>query len=159
MSNWFSENLGDDLSKQLIRIKVDVDGQTIEKDIRPDVTIDYEYLEEQLVETPSIYVFWGTLLAEYRKQVAILERALKVRRGEVTRELLNEANKTGVKIRASDVNDLIEADEKVNSLEAKLIIVNKTLSKLFCIVESIRMKSEHLRSLAGFKKQEIRDQQ
>lgn len=157
MKDWFSENLGDDLSKQLIRIKAEIDGQTLEKDVRPDVAINYEYLEDQLVETPSMYVFWGTLLAEYRKQVAIIERAIKTRRGKVTRELLDEANKTGVKLRASDVNDLIEADDKINTLEAKLIIVNKTLSKLFCIVDAIKMKSEHLRSLAGFKKQELRD--
>jgi len=97
------------------------------------------------------------LLAEAKKEVATLERIIEARKGQVTKELLNAAQQGGIKTRASDVELLINTDERILDLESKLIIANKTLSKMFAIVDAVKMKSEHLRSLAGFKKQELRD--
>jgi hypothetical protein len=97
------------------------------------------------------------LLAEAKKAVATLERVIDIRKGQVTKELLDAANKDGVKTRASDVELLLKTDESLIELESKLLIANRTQSKMFAIVDAIRMKSEHLRSLAGFKKQELRD--
>lgn len=155
--SWFDENLGDDLANQLIKIKTTVNDQKVERDVRPDVIIDYDQLERQLEETPSMFVFWSMLLAEAKKEVATLERVIAVRRGQVTRELLDAAKNENVKTRASDIESLMESDQRIIDLESKLILANRTLSKMFAIVDAIKMKSEHLRSLAGFKKQELRD--
>lgn len=155
--SWFDDNLGEDIARQLIRVRIDVNGTMVDRDVRPDVIIDYEVLEDQLVETPQAFLHWGFMLAEAKKNVASLERAIKMRRGQVTKDLLSEARKEGVKLRGSDIQDLIETDEQLSSLEAKMILANRTLSKLFAVVDAIRMKSEHLRSLSGFKKQEMRD--
>jgi hypothetical protein len=155
--SWFDENISEDLANQLIRIKITIDGQLVERDIRPDVIINYELLEQQLEETPSMFIFWSLLLAEAKKAVATLERVIDIRKGQVTKELLDAANKDGVKTRASDVELLLKTDESLIELESKLLIANRTQSKMFAIVDAIRMKSEHLRSLAGFKKQELRD--
>lgn len=155
--SWFDENLGDDLANQLIKIKITVNDQKVERDVRPDVIIDYDQLERQLEETPSMFVFWSMLLAEAKKEVATLERVIAVRRGQVTRELLDAAKVENVKTRASDIESLMESDQRIIDLESKLILANRTLSKMFAIVDAIKMKSEHLRSLAGFKKQELRD--
>ena len=157
MSTWF-DSLNDDIATTLLRVRVELpEGGTVDKDIRPDVVIDYDMLEEQLEETPSAYVFWSMVLAESKKNVATLERIVKRRKGDVTRELLGDAREKGVSLRRADVDDLIEADEKLNELEGRLILANRTLSKLFAVVEAMRMKSDHLRSLAGFKRQEQRD--
>jgi len=157
MNNLF-DDVGADIAKQLMHIRVQLSkDQVIEKDIRPDVTIDYDMLEEQLQQTPATFAFWSMLLAESKKQVAIFERAIQRRKGEVTKMLLDEAKNDGTKLRGSDVKDLIEADDDLNSLNAQLILANRTQSKLFAVVEAMRMKSEHLRSLAGFKRQELRD--
>jgi hypothetical protein len=158
MSNWFEKaDIGEDVARTLFKLRVEVDGRIVERDFQPDVIIDYENLEEQLDETPALFAFWSSLLAEGKKQSATLERMIKRRKGEVTKHLLQEAREQGVKLRGSDVEDLIETDDDLNKLEAKLIIANKTLSKLFAIVDAVRMKSEHLRSLAGFKRQEQRN--
>lgn len=154
--SWFDNALGGDFAK-LFHIKMEIDGSTYERDIRPDVAIDYDVLETQLQETPSIFCTWAMFLAEARKAVSVIERAIKNRRGQLTRELLDAAKKEGTKLRASDVEFLLEDDEEVQRLEAKLIGANKNLSKLFAIVDALRMKSENLRSLAGFKRQEYRD--
>lgn len=158
MSDWFKENLGDDIANHLFTIKVPLaDGKVAERDLRPDVTTDYDKLEIQLEDMPSIFATWAMLLAEAKKEVAALERMIKRRRGEATKLLLDEAKEQQVKTRREDIEDLVEADEKVNELEAKLIVANRRLSKLFAATQALQMKSDNLRSLAGFKRQEQRD--
>lgn len=154
---WYETNVPEDIAKQLITLRFPVQDGVVERDFRPDVEIDYDDLVKQLEETPAMFSFWANLLAEVRKQVAVLERKVKRRKGEVTRTLLDEASTKGVKLRRDDVVDLIEADDLLNKFEAELIMANKHLSKLFAITDAIKMKSEHLRSLAGFKRQEQRD--
>lgn len=155
--SWYEGNVPEDIAKHLITLRFPVQDGVVERDFRPDVEIDYDNLVKQLEETPAMFSFWANLLAEVRKQVAVLERKVKRRKGEVTRTLLDEASSKGVKLRRDDVVDLIEADDLVNKFEAELIMANKHLSKLFAITDAIKMKSEHLRSLAGFKRQEQRD--
>lgn len=154
---WYESNVPEDIAKQLITLRFPVQDGVVERDFRPDVEIDYDDLVRQLEETPAMFSFWANLLAEVRKQVAVLERKIKRRKGEVTRTLLDEARSKDVKLRGDDVRDLIEADDQLNKFEAELIMANKHLSKLFAITDAIKMKSEHLRSLAGFKRQEQRD--
>lgn len=157
--SWFDENgISEDIARQLIRIKVTTDdNQIVEKDVRADVVIDYENLEHQLEETPASFAFYAMLLAESKKQVATIERVIKVRKGQITKELLRVAKEDNVKTRGTDIEALIDADPRVLELEVKLVSAERTMSKLYAVVDAIRMKSEHLRSLAGFKKQEMRD--
>jgi len=154
--SWF-DDVNQDIAKQLITVKLTLPEGTVERDFRPDVEIDYDNLVDQLAETPAMFSFWACLLAETRKQVAVLERKVKRRRAEVTRTLLEEARSKDVKLRRDDVEDLIESDELLNKFEAEAIVANRHMSKLFAIVDAVKMKSEHLRSLAGFKRQEQRD--
>ena len=59
---------------------------------------------------------------------------------------------------AVKVNDeIVEADDKILELQTFLMLAQRSLGKLYGFVDAIRMKSEHLRSLAGFKRQEMRD--
>jgi len=155
--SWYGDNVPEDIAKQLITLRFPVQDGMIERDFRPDVEIDYDDLVKQLEETPAIFSFWANLLAEVRKQVAVIERKITRRKGEVTRTLLEDARSKDVKLRRDDVEDLIEADEQLNKFEAELIMANRHASKLFAITDALKMKSEHLRSLAGFKRQEQRD--
>jgi len=160
--DWFSRNVDDDIAKILVKLKISIgDDKFIERDFRPDVKIEYEELEEQLEDTPSLFAFWSSVLAEQRAQVAIIERSIKMRRGTVTRTLLEESKSVAAKgvglgtrpgLRKDDIKDLLEADKELAELDAKYIIANKRLSKLYGVVDAIRMKSEHLRSLSGFKR-------
>lgn len=157
--SWFDENgIPEDIARQLIRIKVTTDeNEVVEKDVRADVVIDYENLEKQLEETPASFAFYAMLLAEARKQVSTLERVIKVRKGQITKELLDMAKAEDRKTRGADIESLIAADSRVLELEIKLVAAERTMSKLYAVVDAVKMKSEHLRSLAGFKKQEMRD--
>ena len=56
-----------------------------------------------------------------------------------------------------ELDELVEIDTAFIDLHKQLIKEELTLSKLYGIVESMRTKSDNLRSLAGFKRQEMKD--
>lgn len=158
MDDWFNRNIEDTIAKIVVRIKASINGQKIDRDFRPDVHIDFEDLEENLMETPQIFAYWAMVYSEQRSEVAKIERVLKRRKSELKRQMIREAAKNEIpRVTDKTMNELIENDETVIKLEAQLILANRTAGKLYNIVEAIKMKSEHLRSLAGFKRQEHKD--
>lgn len=158
MSDWFSENIDDKIAKTVIRLKAIINGQQIERDFRPDLHIDYETLEENLMQTPQIFAFWAMVYSEQKSEVAKLERILRRRKSELKHTVIKEAKNQGLpKVTDKVFNDLVEKDETILKYESQLIIANRVMGKLYNIVEALKMKSEHLRSMAGFKRQEMQD--
>lgn len=157
-NKWFEKNISDDIANYVANISVSLmNREKFSKDIRPDVEIEYDDLEKQLEETPSIFAFWSMLLADQKAVVSVIERKLNLRRATLTNKFIDEAKASSTKLAQWQVDILLEGDEELNRLEAQNIIASKTLSKLFAVVESIRMKCDNLRSLSGFKKTELRD--
>lgn len=132
-------------------------GQRVTGDFRPATKIDYDSLEEQLAETPSQFAWWSSLLAEQRTKVQTIEKQISRRRAKLTEQFFNNGQESGIRIHKYLIDELVEADDKMLTLNAKLIEANRIQSKLWAAVQALQMKSEHLRSLAGFKKQEMRD--
>lgn len=153
-SQWFDDNIEPDISDTIIRLSVSLgNNKTVNRDFRPDVAIDYDMLVKELEDMPARFAFWATVLAEQRAEVSKFDRIIKVRRAAIVHELLEG----DASIPKWKVDDLVESDEKLIKIETRLIMAKRTESKLFAIVDALRMKSEHLRSLAGFKRQEMRD--
>lgn len=157
--SWIAKNVQLDVADYLFNIRVNALPERIgvyQRDVRPDVAIDYDMLEEQLAETPEMLVFWDLLLAEQTTKVAVLERRAKLLRGEVTQRILQDARDGEYGVRRSDVEDIIESDEQVVNVEAEIILNTLVENKLKAVVSALRSKSENLRSLAGFKREEKR---
>jgi hypothetical protein len=152
---WFDENVDNDVAEAVIRLKVVLPNRKgeIDRDFRPDVSIDYDDLERQMSVMPSVFAFWSSVLAEQRAEVAKTDRIIKARRALLARKLFDEH----VDIPKWRLEEIIESDSNLTKLETKLIQAKRTESKLFAIVDSLRMKSDMLRSLAGFKRQELQD--
>lgn len=158
MSKWFSDNIDDDLANAVLKIRVKMpNGTMLERDLRPDLATDYDLLEQQLTETPSIFVFWSAALAEQRRHTASLERMIQRRKAKVSEEIFKESKKEKFKVTQYMLEELVELDEDYLKLNAELVLAKRTESKLWSIVKAIEMKSDNLRTLAGFKKQEMRD--
>ncbi len=156
--SWITENVDTPIAEYMMKLVVALPNKTtIERDFTADVDIDYELLQEQLGQIPSIYAFWSQILAECKKQVAVIDRLIAVKRGKLMRTLYEEGQKQVTKIRKEDIEDLIETDNELNELEVKKISAERQVSKLFAIVRALEMKAECMRSLSGFKKQEQRD--
>lgn len=154
---WMAQVLPDELSSSsVLKFSVSLpNGQKVDLDLRHDVDVDYDLLEHQLEECPAQLVWWGSLLSEVKLAVSILERKLKARRAALTNELTKMMKEGGApKLTDNQVKLVIEEDETLNQLEARLALTQKHAGKLYYMVSAIQMKSENLRSLAGFKRQE-----
>lgn len=152
-------NLPEEIADLLVRIRVTLlNREQIDCDVRPLTTISYDHLEQQLEETPSEYSFWGMVHAEQEAVVAILDLQCKKRKAELAEALMEKGRAEGGVIpRRSDINDFADDDKTLMKLRAKMILERRSLQKLNVLMEAMKMKSEHLRSLSGFKKQEMRD--
>ena len=159
-NKWFDANIEDDVAKAVIRVQIKLaDGTTFTRDFRPDVDINYDALEDQLATIPSTYAYWAMVMSEQKMIVGMLERKSKHRRSVVAKTIIDTAKASGISLRGTDIKELIESDPTLEQIEAELLIAQRSAGKLWNIEEALRMKSESLRSLAGFKKQEMRDTQ
>lgn len=156
-SKWFDEYVPTEVANSsLFKFKIVVSkDQIIEVDMRADLEIDYRIIQEQLEDTPSEFAYWAAIFSELKMNTTKLERQIKVRRGQLLDSAIKEAMKAGVKLTDKQANTIIEADELLNKLEGKLIILQKHTGKMYFMIEAIRMKSENLRSLSGFAKIEM----
>ena len=156
--NWTKSNFDEDLAGAVFKLKVELpNGQIVTKDFSVDIEIDYDMLEEQLAETPSIYAFLSSVLSEQKHVCAKFERLIARRRAIIIQNANETAQADGMKLHKYVLDEIVEADDKILELQGALMLAQRSLGKLYGFVDAIRMKSEHLRSLAGFKRQEMRD--
>lgn len=142
-----------DIKEALCKIKVKFRGQTQEFDLKDSLKIDYDDIEEEMEKLPHIYQVWAMLYAEVKEQKETIDKKIRKRKGILYKAILEESG--GKNMRRGDITDLMEIDDVLEKLEAANIIVNKQCQKLWFILESLKMKNDNIRSLSGFKKQEL----
>jgi len=164
MNKWFDENIPANISDIVCRISLELAGENVISDFLAQLDIEYENLEEELEISPSVYAYWTFILAEAEAQLNIIERNIKYKRGllysalfstydEKTIDLKN-AGHTPDRIPQWQAKEMVESDDGLNKEEMRLILARRNYTKIRAVVDSIKMKAEHLRSLAGFKRQE-----
>lgn len=167
LPRWIDENLPTDLATStLFRFNVKLqamvrDDETgklkrreITVDLLPDLDIDTEIVEQQMGDLPAQYAFWAAVYSEVRLGVAVAERKLKARKGEVTKLVRQEAAKEGVKINQDELKVIVEADARLNEAEMNFQHAQMQAGKLYHMLEALKMKVELSRSLLGLKKKE-----
>ncbi len=153
---WFDDFVPEEVANStLFQFVVNIKGQEIVVDMRADLEIEYAIIQSQLEDTPSEFAYWGAIYSELKMQVAKVERQIKARRGKLVDKAIKSAAQASVRLTDKQVQAIVEADQDLNRLEAKLIISNKHCGKMYFMVEAIRMKSDNLRSLAGFARIEM----
>ena len=159
LPKWFKENLTEEVSgSTLFKFNIQIGKEKIEVDMRTDLDVNYENIRHELESTPSIFAYWAAIYSELRMQSAKIERQIKARRGKLIDKVLEEASSSGVRITDKQVQAIIESDEVLNLLEVKLMIAQKHTGKMYFMIEAIKMKSDNLRSLAGFARMEYGQQ-
>lgn len=153
MNRWW-ETVDSDLMDIVIRLRVKLNGKIIDRDWTKDLSLDYENLDEDMERIPSVLAFWSAVLAESRREKGIIEMKLDIRRSKVMSSI-KEHMKEGVKLTNQDKEDLINVDQDYVKLKSSMIDVDSTVSKLFGIVESIKVKADNLRSFAAMKRAEL----
>ena len=157
--SWIKDNINKEVADYLFNIRLDCLPERIgvyQRDVRPDLSINWEMMEEELENTPQMLAFWDQLLAEQKSKVALLKCKKEITRGFVRRTMLEEARDNKIVLRTEDLKDILNADKDMVKLDKEIIVETRKEDKVRSVVFAIRMKSEHLRSLAGFKKEEKR---
>ena len=154
--NWISENVPEEVVSQLFRFKIKLpNGNFVHVDMTTSIDFDMETLEEDIVKAPHQYVFWASVYSEAKAMVAIIERAIKIRKGILADAVIESTRRDGIKAPAEKiVTSIIEKDEQLIKLENGLILAQKNTGKLWHMVNAVQMKFDGIRSLAGFKRQE-----
>jgi len=153
--SWITRNIDADLSEWLFNIRVKLPKRSlIHRDIRPDIRIDYDDLERQLAEIPEIMAFWDLVLAEVKAEVATIESRKEAIRADILDEIRKKAEETNVRISVQIMRDIVNSDNRMMAESAQLIAFQKRENQVRAIVNALFRKSESLRSLAGFKREE-----
>jgi len=160
--SWVDENIPPELAgSTLFKFNItlpskDENGksQSIDVSMLPDLDLDYEILETQMESIPAQYAFWAAVYSEVKFMVTAAERQLKIRRGEATKIVQEEAANKNVKLSVDQVKNIVEADQQLVKNDLAFNKYQMVAGKLYHMVEAIRIKADLARSLAGFKRQE-----
>lgn len=157
--DWISSNIDPEIVEYLFHIKVRLPDKIgiYQRDVVPDLVVDFDRLEEQLQETPQMIAFWNMLLAEQKTIVVTLERKIKTIRGQIVENMLEKSHMEKVDIRSNDLKEIINKDKQLLEIEARLILNQKIEDRVETVVDALCKKLDSLRSLAGFKKIESRN--
>ena len=150
--SWWDKEIPEEISDVLVTLRVKVNGKQVTRDWRKDCGVDYDRLEDDLTTMSSIYSFWTAVLAEARKNLRVVEYQIDIRKSRVMREIKVPE---GVKLTVADKENIVNIDPEMGVLIVKQIELENIVQKLFGIVDSLKMKADNLRSLAGFKRAEL----
>ena len=155
--NAFRSLYGDEVTDSIAKVRIKINGRTQEFMFDDDVSVNYDILQDELIEQSAKYAFWSTILSEQKAIVATLNHLIKVRKSEVIRDSIAASRTSGVKIPKYELDEIVEFDGKMQGAQKLLIKEDKKLSLLYGVVDTLKTKGDNLRSLAGFKRQEMRD--
>lgn len=155
--NAFRSLYGDEVTDSIAKVRIKINGRTQEFMFDDDVSVNYDILQDELIEQSAKYAFWSTILSEQKAIVSTISQAIKTRKSEVIRESIAASRTSGIKVPKYELDEIVESDGKMQGAHKLLIKAEKKLSMLFGVVDSIKTKGDNLRSLAGFKRQEMRD--
>lgn len=155
---WVFPEVPSDIAAKLYRFKVDLGGESKANiDMSSNLNVDYDTLQEDMAQLPGEYAFVSSVFSEAKAMVAVIERAIKIKRGQLAEKIIDMAREQKVKLSEKVVLAIIEKDEQLGRLENKLIIAQKHAGKLYHLLKLKDMKFEIMRSLAGFKKQDFKN--
>lgn len=152
------EMFGKEAVDYLFRITVTTKGgKKFPRDFSGDVQIDYDNIQEELENAPAIFSYWSSVLAQQRLIVDTSKQAIIARTAKKQNEYSNAAKAGDFKMSKYQLDSLVEADDDIIKMKMQLAFDEKKLSVLYGLIKSLEMKSDNLRSLAGFAKMEMKN--
>lgn len=129
-------------------------NRVITIDIKSNVKLNYDNVEYSLQDIPSEMSFWSAVYAEMRYRENIFERVVKSVRSTVYEQILEASKVEGVKLSVDIIKALVEKDNRVNNSENELAKAHMIATKLYYMVEAIKMKADLARTLTSLKRSE-----
>ena len=157
LPQWFEEHVPAELAaSSLFHFNVRLQNGTIcAVDLTQDIDINFEILEEQHEHIPAQYIYWAAIYSELRSAVAVLELKIRSKRRSIVRKVIEEFRNNNSKPPTDkQTGAIVDGDPDLVKAEAELAILQRNCGKVYHMVKAIELRSEHSRSLAGFKRQE-----
>lgn len=153
-NKWWETNVDPELSQIIVELKAFLSGKKVTKNWTDDLALNYENIDSDMEGIPSIIAFWSAVLAEARREKNIIKMKMDIRRSRIlenTKGLIKE----GVKLTVQDKENIVCVDEKYIELQKREIDLDATVSKLFGIVDALKIKADNLRSFSAMKRAEL----
>jgi hypothetical protein len=80
---------------------------------------------------------------------------MDIKKSRIITKIKEQVKIDNIKLTVGDKDDLINLDDSYTELRIQSIDMEATVSKLFGIVESLRTKSENMRSFSAMKRVEL----
>lgn len=123
-------------------------------DMMSTTALDYDQVELQLADIPSELSFWAAVYAEAKYRTNICERAVKSARANAWEEIMEAATKDGVRLAQDAIKVIVEKDHRVNNAELALSKSHMISSKMYYMIEALKMKCDLGRTLTSLKRTE-----
>jgi len=130
-------------------------NKQIEINLMPDVALDYDNVERSLEDIPSQFAYWSAVYAEARLRSNQLERVAKTVKGRVYREITDAQRVEKVKLTQDQIKTIAEDDQRVVDSDNDLNIATMQCTKLYYMVEALKMKADLARTLTSLKREEM----
>lgn len=130
-------------------------NKTVVVDIKSIVSLDYETVESELCDIPSQFAFYACVYAEAKYRSNLFERVVKTIRSTVHDEIIQASQKESVRLTQDSIKILVEKDSRVNRAEGEFALSSMIASKLYYMIEAIRMKADLGRTLTSLKRSEL----
>jgi len=153
-NKWWTKSVDSDIRDIIIKLNIKLNNKSVDKDWTEDLSLDYENLDDDMEKMPSILAFWSAVLAEARKEKSLIDVKMDIRRAKVL-DSLKDLIKDGIKFTVQDKENLVNVDPTYLTLRNKLINAELTVSKLFGIVDALKVKADNLRSFSAMKRAEL----
>ena len=124
-------------------------------DIKAIVSLNYETVELELCDIPSQFAFYAAVYAEAKYRSNLFERVVKSVRSIVHDEIIQASSKENVRLAQDSIKILVEKDSRVNRAEGEFALSSMIASKLYYMIEAIRMKADLGRTLTSLKRSEL----
>lgn len=153
-NRWWATNVDDDISELIVSLTSKLNGKEVKRNWTDDLALNYENIDTDMENIPTILAFWAAVLAEARKERGIIQMKMDIRKSKVL-EGLRDTIPDGVKLTVADKDNIVCVDGKYMQLRKDAINLDATVSKLFGIVDAIKIKADNLRSFSAMKRAEL----
>lgn len=123
------------------------DDLTPAEELRRDLRINHHALEQELLKQPTLYDKYSSRAAEIRAKRDALRVKLKVRTGEIAKDLRISGIPGGIKVTESAIQEAIDRSEELATISYALSELDRDLNLAEGVVEALRHKKSSLDNL------------
>ena len=126
---------------------IDETGQFLEIDLQKELRIDEHRLEQEMIEQPSKYIYWSSILEKLRLYQEQCELDLEFLLGRLDKEAREHLMVTGTKPTKDSVEAYIKRSNEYKIAKEKCNYYDYLVRRLQFIVKSLEQRKDMLQSI------------